>query len=136
MNAKPVIVIDGAEFDTLEGFFRHFDAVALDAGYWGQNLNAFNDVLRGGFGTPEGGFVLEWRDHLLSKDRLGYSETVRQLSLRLAQCHPDNKASFLDDLSSAQRGEGRTVFDWLLDIIREHGPGGREHEDGVDLVLL
>ena len=125
MNAKPVIVIDGAEFDTLEGFFRQFAAVALDAEYWGQNLDAFNDVLRGGFGTPEGGFVLEWRNHALSVDRLGYPETVRQLSLQHLRCHPDNKAYVYEYLSSAQRGEGTTVFDWLLDIIREHGPDGR-----------
>lgn len=136
MNAKPVIVIDGAEFDTLEGFYQHFADVALDGGYWGRNLDAFNDVLRGGFGTPEGGFVLEWRDHLLSQGRLGYPETVRQLSLKLARCHPDNVTYVIEDLSSAQRGEGTTVFDWLLEIIREHGLGGTEHEDGVDLVLL
>lgn len=27
------------------------------------------------------------------------------------------------------------VFDWLVDIIRIHCPGGEEEEDGVDLVL-
>jgi hypothetical protein len=32
-------------------------------------------------------------------------------------------------------GEGSTVFDWLIEIIRDHGPGGSESEDGVILDL-
>ena len=39
--------------------------------YWGRNLDAFNDVLRGGFGTPEGGFTLRWKNHATSRRRLG-----------------------------------------------------------------
>src|SRR5437667_7339532 len=27
---------------------------------WQGNLDAFNDLLRGGFGTPEGGLILVW----------------------------------------------------------------------------
>jgi hypothetical protein len=30
---------------------------------------------------------------------------------------------------------GSTVYDWLLDIIHEHGPGGSEAEDAVELRL-
>ena len=31
---------------------------------------------------------------------------------------------------------GPTLFDEIVEIIREHGPGGREPEDGVILELL
>jgi hypothetical protein len=31
---------------------------------------------------------------------------------------------------------GPTLFDEIVEIIREHGPGGRESEDGVVLELL
>jgi len=34
-----------------------------------------------------------------------------------------------------QRGEGPTVADIITDIIRIHGPGGAEEDDGVELEL-
>jgi Barstar (barnase inhibitor) len=49
---------------------------------WGHNLDAFNDILRGGFGTLEGGFILRWKNSTVSRERLGYPETVRQLDRR------------------------------------------------------
>ena len=39
-------------------------------------------------------------------------------------------------LDSADRGEGRTLFDQIVDIIRGHGPGGDESEGGIRLELL
>jgi hypothetical protein len=39
------------------------------------------------------------------------------------------------DLRRARQGAGPTVFDWLVEIIRIHGAGGAEQEDGVELVL-
>jgi hypothetical protein len=60
----PVLVIDGDTFDDLDGFAHQFSSYLSDH-VWHGNLDAFNDILRGGFGTPEGGFVLRW----LSSDR-------------------------------------------------------------------
>ena len=93
-------VIAGGAFSSLEEFAEYFSRTVLRAHVWRGNLNAFNDILRGGFGTPEEGFVLVWRDHETSKERLGSD-----------------------------------LFDTLIEIIRDHGPGGAEAEDGVDLVL-
>lgn len=101
----------------------------------GRNLDAFNDILRGGFGTPDGGFTLRWLNHEVSQRRLGYDETVRQLELRLQRCHPSNRKSVAAELARAQAHTGPTVFDWLVEIIRIHGPDGEEAEDRVELVL-
>jgi hypothetical protein len=98
--AKTEYVLDGSAFATLEEFSEHFSERVLRDYKWRGNLDAFNDVLRGGFGTPDGGFVLVWRDHALSRSRLG-----------------------------------PTMFDLLVEIIRDHGEGGGEAEDGVELVL-
>lgn len=134
---KQVIEIDGSQFSTLEEFFTHFGERALcAAGGWGRNLDAFNDVLRGGFGTPEGGFVLRWKHHSLSRQRLGRAETVRQLRIRLERCHPANIDSVRASLESVRKGEGATVFDWLVKIIEAHGAGGAEAEDSVELQLV
>ena len=132
---KPVYTIDGERFTTLEEFYEEISRVLIPGADWGRNLDAFNDILRGGFGTPEGGFVLRWLHSDLSRRNLGYAETVRQLEKRLERCHPSNREHFAQELEVARRGGGSTVFDWLVDIIHVHTPGGDEAEDGVVLVL-
>jgi hypothetical protein len=66
---------------------------------------------------------------------LGYHETVRQLERKLARCHPSNRDHVRRELELARAGGGPTVFDWLIEIVRDHGPGGDEAEDNVLLVL-
>jgi RNAse (barnase) inhibitor barstar len=132
---KIVVTVDGANFSTLEGFFDEFERRALNAKAWGRNLDAFNDVLRGGSGTPPGGFVLVWRHHALSRHRLGYAETTRQLRRMLVTGDPHNELDTRRDIAGAASHRGSTVYDWLLDIIRAHGPGGAEADDRVELLL-
>lgn len=97
---------------------------AVTGGYFGRNLDAFNDCLRGGFGTPEDDdFVVEWRDHEVSRLNLGYPETVRQLELRLTRCHPTNRSAVRADLEAARAGRGTRVFDWLVEIFEDQVPG-------------
>ena len=132
---KTTYEIDGAYFSTLEGFYEEVSNKLIPGALWGKNLDAFNDILRGGFGTPDGGFVLKWRNSKLSRERLGYAETVRQLERRLQRCHPSNRESVSKDLANAKQGIGPTVYDWLIEIIGAHGVGGEEQEDGVGLVL-
>jgi len=127
--------LDGTRFSTLEGFYDEVSRVLIPESDWGHNLDGFNDILRGGFGTPYGGFTIRWLHHVLSIERLGYPETVRQLELRLAHCHPASRPSVLEDLARARRGEGTTAFDWLLEIIRRHGEGGDEAIDCITLEL-
>jgi RNAse (barnase) inhibitor barstar len=74
--AKPVYVIDGTAFSTLQEFYEVISTVLIPGADWGWNLNAFNDILRGGFGTPEGGFVLVWKNSAMSRQRLGYFEDL------------------------------------------------------------
>ena len=130
----PIIEIDGADFGTLEEFYDHLTARAGLVS-WGKNLDAFNDVLRGGFGTPNQ-FKLRWLNHEESRKRLGYAETIRQLEIRLLRCHPDNVPQVEQDLQKARAHEGPTVFDWLVEIIRDHGLEGSQAEDGVALELI
>jgi RNAse (barnase) inhibitor barstar len=136
MSQKPIYEIDGSRFSTLEGFYDEISNVLIPGAKWGHNLDAFNDILRGGFGTPEGGFVLRWANSALSRDRLGYPETVRQLELRLKRCHPANRQQVAQHQKDATEEKGSTVFDWLVEIIRVHDAGGSEGEDGVELILV
>ncbi len=126
--------IDGRAFFTLEGFFDEISRVLIPGAGWGHNLDAFNDILRGGFGTPDDGFELAWLNHGVSKERLGHSETVRQLERKLERCHPSNRQFVAAELKRARSGIGPTVFDWLVEIIQDHGEGGQQK--GHVLLLL
>ena len=132
---KRTYAIDGGHFSTLEEFFDEIGHVLIPGCAWGKNLDAFNDILRGGFGTPEEGFVLRWENSAISRQRLGYPETARQLRARLEKCHPANRERVAEAIEAAEAQTGPTVFDWLVEIIQDHGPGGAEPEDGVELVL-
>jgi len=131
----PVLVIDGADFSDFDGFAREFSRLLRDY-TWRGNLDAFNDLLRGGFGTPENGCVLRWLNSESSRAALGYGETTRRLEGLLLTCHPSQRSIIQARISSARRGEGPTLFDEIVDIIRVHGPGGNEPEDGVLLELI
>jgi RNAse (barnase) inhibitor barstar len=127
--------IDGNRFATLEEFYDEISRVLTQDVSWGRNLDAFDDILRGGFGTPDGGFTLEWRSHDVSRERLGYDETIRQLDSMLSACDSSNRQTIAARLERARAREGETVFDWLVEIIRTHGPGGDEPGDNIQLVL-
>lgn len=134
--SKSVYEIDGNHFTTLEEFFQEVGRVLVPEGWdWGKNLDAFNDILRGGFGTPDEGFILKWKNSDTSRTRLGYAETIRRLELRLQRCHPLNREYVSRDLEDARAGIGPTVFDWLVGIITSHGAGGDQQEDQVQLAL-
>ena len=112
--------IDGAAFHDLEGFYAQVERELLGGTPFGRNLDAFNEILYGGFGPLPEAFALTWVNSALSRQRLGHAETVRQLRARLTQCHPLNRSAVQSELSAAKRGIGPTVFDWLIAIIRAH----------------
>jgi hypothetical protein len=57
---KRVYEIDGKSFSSLKEFAEHFPSRVLVDNAWKGNLAAFDDILSGGFGTPEDGFVLRF----------------------------------------------------------------------------
>ena len=114
-----VYVLDGTRVSSLETFWTELGrAVNGEGGYFGRNLDALDDCLAGGFGTPDDDdFIIEWRHHAVSRTHLGYAETVRQLEVRLQRCHPTNRACVAADLAQARAAHGPTVFDWIVEII-------------------
>ena len=67
------IIIDGNYFSNLEGFYFEIDRVLASNFQSGHNLNAFNDLLRGGFGVHEEGesVKLIWEHSGKSRRDLG-----------------------------------------------------------------
>lgn len=73
------IIIDGNNFNTLDGFYNEIDKLLTRDLNWntGHNFAAFNDLLRGGFGVHEDGeeIIVKWINYEKSKKDLG-SETI------------------------------------------------------------
>jgi hypothetical protein len=51
-------------------------------------------------------------------------------------CHPSNRSNVQDRIRNARQGEGPTLFDEIVEIIRDHGAGGEESGDGIVLELM
>ena len=138
--------IDGARFSTLEGFFAEISEHLLHVPGLVENLETFNDVLLHDYGTPDEGFVLVWRNHHVSRERLGYDETIRylrallhdlQLALPNGWSELDYSSSLRhgeDELAAALRGDGPTLYDDIIEMIQRHGPNGT-HCTNIMLVL-
>jgi RNAse (barnase) inhibitor barstar len=73
MTPRPQVYrIDGRRIASVADFYREIGAaVNGPGGYFGNNLDALADCLRGGFGTPEQRpFAFEWRHSVASRRRL------------------------------------------------------------------
>lgn len=72
---KKQITIDGNNFIDLETFYNEIDNVLTKDLNWetGHNLDAFNDLLRGGFGVydHEEPIILVWKNFTHSTKVLG-----------------------------------------------------------------
>ena len=64
--------IDGRKIKSVKDFYREIGrSVNGPGGYFGANLDALADCLRGGFGTPENRpYEFEWQDSELSRRHL------------------------------------------------------------------
>jgi RNAse (barnase) inhibitor barstar len=71
-DAPLVFRLDGRKIKSVKDFYREIGrAVNGPDGYFGQNLDALVDCLRGGFGTPEDRpFEFEWRHSEQSRRHL------------------------------------------------------------------
>lgn len=121
-------VLDGKRFDTLEGFYTEVGRVFVGGKPWGKNFNALDNLLRADFGLMPDKFRLVWRHAELSRERLGYTETVQQLMSQVRDCQPQALIKTAWALRAALRGQGPTVFDCLITLISKHS--------NIELLLL
>lgn len=118
------IEIDGNSFSNMIEFYDEIEKKFTKDLKWkiGRNLNAFNDVLRGGFGVHEYGEVIEvnWTNSERSKTNLGSKETIKYFEKVLESCHPSNRKKVAEELELARVGKGDMLFEILIGIIKEH----------------
>ena len=94
VQPRKTVFINGNNFSTLEGFYSEIDNVLTKDLDWttGHNFDAFNDLLRGGFGVHE------------------YEEPIK-----LIWQHSEKSKI---DLNALRQNE--TVYEILKSIIKEH----------------
>lgn len=118
------IILDGNKFETLAGFYDEVEHKMTKGLDWkiGRNLDAFNDVLRGGFGIHEHEepIVIRWINSEKSRSDLGKNETVKYTEQMLQNCHPDNIPWIKEELENLKNDEGTLLFDIIVEITRGH----------------
>ncbi|MDN5216019.1 barstar family protein [Fulvivirgaceae bacterium BMA12] len=71
---KAEYIIDGAKFLSKNGFYNHVEELFTFGLNWkiGRNLNAFNDILHGGFGRHDCDekIIVKWKNLKKSRERL------------------------------------------------------------------
>lgn len=121
MERQAEITIDGLDFSTLEAFYGAIGRAIIgpdhpDSG----NLDWLNDILSRPCGDEMTPYILVWRNSKESRRRLGHAETVRQMERRMVWRFPFGDAKAVSDIAMARRGEGPTVFDWLIEVIERN----------------
>jgi RNAse (barnase) inhibitor barstar len=122
---KEVYVIDGDNFDTLEGFYDEISNKVIPGASWGRNLMAFNDILRGGFGTisTSEGFILVWKHAARSREVLGYHFGNKEyLPIRKPKRRhpPEHKAWLRYDFLAYGQEEDQTIYELLVEVIERN----------------
>ena len=127
---RKVFIIDGNNFNDLEGFYCEIDKLLTKDLTWktGHNLDAFNDLLRGGFGMHEYGepILLRWINFNKSKLDFGYEETIKYYENILKRCHPTNITHLQQLLESAKQHTGATILDKIIEIILNSNNSGHD----------
>lgn len=130
-SAEKKVIIEGNKFNDIEEFYSEIDKVLTKDLTWktGHNLDAFNDLLNGGFGVHEYGepITIIWKNSDKSKIDLGYSATVKHYRNMLKRCDPSNVQSVRELLKDAENQKGDTLFDIIIEIIKGH--------DEIELIL-
>lgn len=118
------IIIDGNNFSNLEEFYKEAEKKFTRNLDWepGRNLDAVNDLLRGGFGVHGYGEPVNlcWKNSEKSKKDLGWNETIRYLERNLKNANRKNREVLSQEILRAKRHEGQTLFEIIEEMIREY----------------
>ena len=125
-------IIDGNEFNNMDEFYKYVDKTFSDGEEPCRNLDAFIDFLRGGFGKHNYNepIKITWVNNEKSKKDLGYPETINVLKKRLVKCHPSNKDKIQKEIEMAEKNEGKTIYDEIIECINDL------NNDGFNCLLL
>lgn len=103
----PTYVLDGGRARTWPEIVASINAFIPDSDWQGRSLDALDDILYGGYGTPEK-FIVIWKDSEISRQALGYTETHAFYSAA-----PNFQSLY-------EAGHIKTLFETLVEIFKGH----------------
>lgn len=120
-NKRKKIILDGTRFSTIEEFYDEIDRLITKDLTWrtGHNLDAFHDLLRGGFGVHEYGEGMDfvWINADKSRRDFGYEATALFWDKISQKCHPTNREMMSEKARAAREHKGETLFEILVGEI-------------------
>ncbi|MCE7063116.1 barstar family protein [Dyadobacter sp. CY343] len=118
------LVINGSLVEDIASFYDEINRVFMADENWkiGPSLDAFDDLLYGGFGVIRNAERVEvvWQDIEKSRAALGYEATKAYFLEKLKPGSQFNSVLFEAKLAALENGTGETYFDTILNIIAEH----------------
>lgn len=118
------IEIEGSSINDIASFYEEINRVFMAGEGWriGQSLDAFNDLLYGGYGALQGAQSVEllWHNMDHSRKALGYQTTRAYYLDKLRPGSPYSKNLFAEKLSALENGRGETYFDTIMAILADH----------------
>lgn len=121
---KARLVIDGNLIHDIASFYQEINRVFMPGEDWkiAQSLDAFDDLLYGGFGALRGAEETEivWLNIDKSKEALGYQVTRDYYKSKLKPGSGFNKSLFEQKLDDLESGVGQTYFEILVSILASH----------------
>lgn len=122
--AAITLTIEGGNIHDIPSFYDEINRVFMAGEGWtlGQSLDAFSDLLYGGFGAIKGNepVTLVWTQFEKNRADLGHELTREFLRNKLSQPDRYDVARIGRELEDLEAGRGPTYFEILLQIIGEH----------------
>lgn len=108
-------VINGSHFSTLEGFYDEVSQLFMNDEDWMiGTLDGFNDILYGFKGE------IIWKDSQKSEEDLGFKLTKEFYENKIRIGKPFNIKLIQQKLDELTAGNGQTLFEILIEIIKSH----------------
>lgn len=118
------LAIEGNAINDIASFYEEINRVFMVGESWtiGHSLDAFNDLLFGGYGALQGAQSVGIRWHHMDHSRtaLGYQTTRAYYLDKLRPGPPYTKQLFEEKLAALESDSGETYFDSILTILAEH----------------
>ncbi len=122
--AIKIIEILGQHIRDIPSFYAEINRVFMAGETWtlGESLDAFNDLLYGGYGAIVGreAATIVWHGFDGSKTALGYETTRAFLRNKLERPDLYNMRLIRDQLDALEQGRGETYIDIVMAIIADH----------------
>jgi len=117
------LTLDGTRIHDIASFYDEVNRVFMAAEDWqlGHSLDAFDDLLYGGYGALDGDapVTLVWTAFERSREALGAGTTRAWLQGKRDSGRYDS-ARMQRELEALDAGTGPTYFDIVLEIIDAH----------------